>query len=115
MTAPKPLALDGKTFAIGVLTVTATVLFVGVLFLITRPAYGFGLSDCAGDYKMLTQQISRSKELVVVLDAAAKRAVLYDFDYSNKRLEIAKVIPLDEAPKAPPEGDDGQRARPRRR
>jgi hypothetical protein len=106
--------LDGKTFAIGVLAVTATVLFVGLMLLMTRPAQAIGLSDKAGDYKMLTQQVSRSKEVVVVLDSAAKRAILYDFDYSNKRLEIAEYIPLDEAPTPPPEAEVQQPQRRRR-
>lgn len=106
MPAAATRTLDGKIFAIGVLAVTATVLFVGLMMLITRPAYAIGLSDQAGDYKMLTQQVSRSKELVVVLDSAAKQAILYDFDYSNKRLEIAEYIPLDNAPKPPPEEEN---------
>lgn len=96
--------VDMKTYAIGVLTVTAVILFVGFVLVSQQPAQAFSSMDHAGDYKMLTQHISSTKELLIIVDGAAKQALIYDFDYSNKRLEIATAIPLDEMPKpAPPE------------
>ncbi len=94
-----PNTVDGRTFAIGVLAVTACVLFVGFMLTAMQPAQATGQIDRGGDYKMLTQQISRSREALIVVDSAAKRAVIYDFDYGNKQLQIAATIPLDELPK----------------
>ena len=84
----QPGSLDGKTFAIGVLSITACILLVGFVLLATspQPAYGRGQSDRSGDYIMLTQQLSSSTEGIVIIDAAAKQLIMYEFDYNNRRL-----------------------------
>lgn len=92
-------AIDGQTFAIGVLSVTACVLFVGLLFVSQQPALGFGMNDRGGDYIMLTQIVSSSAETVDVIDAAAKQMIIYQFSYNNKELEILRQVPLDQLPK----------------
>lgn len=87
--------LDGKSLAIGVLAITACVLFVGfVLVLNTPAAYGIGQLDRGGDYVMLTQQISTSNEGIVVVDAGSNRMVLYGFDFNQKRLTLADGFDL---------------------
>ena len=48
------------------------------------------MNESAGDYKLLTQQLTGSQEAVVVVDAAAQRVILYGFDYSRRQL-----LPLD--------------------
>jgi hypothetical protein len=108
---------DQKTFAIGVLTVTACVLFVGFLLVSQRPAQAYAMLDKGGDYKMLTMQVSRSQELVVVTDAAAQKTILYRFDFSNKRLEIFAGIPLDQmrSTSSPQPNNQGNRPQGRRR
>lgn len=105
MSATTQITVDGKTFTSGILAITAAVLFVGLMLVMQQPVQATGQSDRAGDYKMLTQQITRSKELVVVLDGAAKRAIIYDFDMLNRRMSIAQVMPLDRLPKPPAEDD----------
>ena len=55
-------SFDTKTFAIGVLSVTACVLFVGFLLIAQQPALASGLNDRGGDYIMLTQQLSTTTE-----------------------------------------------------
>lgn len=94
--------LDAKTFAIGILSVTACVLFVGLVLFIQTPAQAIGMNDRGGDYIMLTQQISNTAEAIVVIDAAAKRMILYGFDYNNKQLDIIRQVWLDQLPKPPP-------------
>lgn len=80
--------MDGRLFAIGVLSVTACVLFVGFLLLsmTPSPAYGIGQNDRGGDYIMLTQQLSTSTEGIVVVDAAVKRMTIYNYDYNKKTI-----------------------------
>lgn len=103
--------IDSRTFAIGVLTVTACVLFVGFLLVSTQPAQATGQSDRSGDYKILTMQVTRSNEQVVIVDAAAKRAILYEFNYAAKQLNIAAIIPFENLAK-PSATDTGNGSRP---
>lgn len=102
MRPASPTTIDGKTFGIGVLSVTACILFVGLMLLLTqpaRPAHAIGMNDRGGDYIMLTQQLSNSSEGIVVIDAAAKRMIVYAFDYNNRVLEIVQRVPLHRLPK----------------
>jgi len=99
MSDTRETSLDGKTFAIGVLSVTACILFVGLMLINTQPAQAFGQSDKAGDYKMLTMQLGSSRECIVVVDAAAKQAIIYGFNNSQDRLDILSMIPMDQMPK----------------
>jgi hypothetical protein len=95
-------AIDTRTLALGVLSITACVLFVGLMLVSQQPAYGTGMNDRGGDYIMVTQQISSSSEAVVVIDAAAQMMIVYTFDYNNKRLEILERISLSQMPKRNP-------------
>jgi uncharacterized membrane protein len=93
--------IDSKALAIGVLSITACILFVGLLMLTMQPqpAYGIGQIDRGGDYIMLTQQLSSSQEGVVIIDAASRQMTLYALDGSNKQLQILQSnIPLDQLP-----------------
>jgi hypothetical protein len=91
--------LDAKLFAIGVLSITAGVLFVGLMLMSQQPAYAIGMNDRSGDYILATQQLSTTSEGVVVVDSAAKRAIIYEFDYNNKAFNILRQIALDQLPK----------------
>ena len=88
--------IDGRTFAIGVLSVTACILFVGLLLITMTPksAYAFGQNDRSGDYIMLTQQLTNSQEGVVIIDAASRQMMLYAFNGSNKQLQVLQG-PID--------------------
>ena len=102
MNTTSPTTIDGQTFGIGVLSVTACVLLVGLLLVSMQaptPAYGIGTSDRGGDYIMITQQVSNTTEGVVVIDAAAKQLIVYAFDYNSKSLEILEQVSLDLLPK----------------
>ena len=91
--------LDARLFAIGVLSITAGVLFVGLMLVMQQPAYAIGMNDRSGDYILATQQLSTTSEGIVVVDAAAKRVIIYEFDYNNKVLNILRQIALDQLPK----------------
>jgi len=93
--------IDGKTFAIGVLSITACMLFVGLLLVTMQPAYGIGQIDRGGDYIMLTQQLTNSQEGVIIIDAASRQMSLYALNGSNKQLQVLQQnIPLDQLPGA---------------
>lgn len=107
--------IDGKTLGIGVLSVTAAILFVGLMLVSNQPprqAQAIGMNDRAGDYIMLTQQLSTTTEAVVVIDAAAKQMIAYEFDYNNKVLEILQRVNLADMPKpGRANNNDGRRRR----
>lgn len=81
-------SLDGKALAIGVLSITACILFVGLLLITMQPAYGIGQNDRGGDYIMLTQQLTNSQEGVVIIDAATRQLTLYALNGSNRQLQV---------------------------
>ncbi len=111
--AHAPGGLDGKAFAIGTLSVTACILFVGLTLVLMRPALATGQADKGGDYKMLTCRVSNNVELLVVTDSAAKKTLFYEFDVSNKQLRMVTGIPLDQLPKPNAEQPEpGNRRRP---
>jgi hypothetical protein len=109
--------VDNQTFAIGVLSVTACMLFVGIILLMQRPAAATSMNDRAGDYMMATQQYTTSAEAIVVIDAAAKQMNVYEYDYGARSLELLSRVPLDQMPKPgdrdkTPDQKPGQRRRP---
>ena len=79
---------DTHNLAIGILSITACILFIGFLLVttLTSPARAIGMNDRGGDYLMLTQQLTSSAEGIVVIDAASQRMIVYSYDYSRKQL-----------------------------
>ncbi len=97
MSSQTTTTVDGKLFAIGILSVTACILFVGFLLLSMTPtsALAQGQIDRGGDYIMLTQQISQSVEGIIIIDAASKRLVIYEFDINRKSIVAKAPLRLD--------------------
>ena len=75
--------MDHKHFAIGVLSVTATILFVGLVLvssMSSSPVYGNAQNGRGGDYIVATGQLDDSVELLYVLDSAVPALAIYHFD-----------------------------------
>jgi hypothetical protein len=79
--------LDARTFVIAVLGVTACVLFVGLILVSQPAAYATSMIDRGGDYIMLTQRLSNSRDGVVIIDD------------NNRTLDILRRVYLDQLPK----------------
>jgi len=91
--------MDSKNLAIGVLTVTATILFVGLVIVNSidaPPAYGFGQAMQGGDYLVVTGQQRSERELLYVIDAGGRteRLAAYVFDRDRGQLVMASP-PID--------------------
>ena len=89
--------MNNQNFAIGVLTVTATILLVGLVLMGTisqQQAQAFSQIDRGGDYILLTSQWRAEHELLWVLDARAKVLGMYHFEPRRSRLELIDVISL---------------------
>jgi hypothetical protein len=81
-----------ENLAIGVLSITATVLLVGVILAFSggeNQALAFsGGNDRGGDYVMATGQFSSSTDLVFLTDAAAGRLNVYGYDRTQRELKL---------------------------
>ena len=79
---------DSKNLSIGVLSITATVLLVGVILATLggpEPALAIGQTDRGGDYIMVTGQFTQNSELVYVTDAATRRLNVYGYDTTRRQ------------------------------
>jgi len=104
--------MDTKNFAIGILSVTAVVLFVGLVLIGYVPeAQGFAQSMSGGDYLVATGQLDRSTELIYIVDAAANRMIGYVFNNNTRRLERVDTVDLDKILQKAPVKDKGRRRR----
>ena len=105
--------MNTQHFAIGVLTITAAVLLVGLLMLNQVPqAQAIGQTGAGGDYLVATGQLRGSTEAVYVLDSEVNRIVAYVLDPQAERLVRLDGIDLNELPsKSPPGRDRTQRGR----
>lgn len=94
MNSSKPetqaVGLDGKTFSIGILSITACVMFVGLLLAPgnTKPAYAEGQTTRSGDFHMTTFRVADSRESIVITDAAARKVLLYAWDGGDRELVL---------------------------
>ena len=80
---------DNQNLTIGILSVTATILFVGVVFVTMlgqNTALAIGQTDRGGDYIVVTGQFTQNSELVYVTDAAAKRLNSYAYDATQRQV-----------------------------
>ncbi|HVP11881.1 MAG TPA: hypothetical protein VMV94_11935 [Phycisphaerae bacterium] len=81
-----------ENLAIGVLSITATILLVGVILALSgsqNQALAFsGGNDRGGDYVMATGQFSSSTDLVFLTDAAANRLNIYGYDRTQRELRL---------------------------
>lgn len=110
--------MSGKDFTIGVLSVTAVILFTGLLIVGSvspRPAMGFGQTAQAGDYIVTTSQLDEHTELVYVLNTEANRMIVYGLNPELNQIEVVAQIPLQQllrqGPAAPRREREPQRAR----
>ena len=88
---------DGRSLAIGILSVTGMILLVAVIFATVggqNPARAIGQLDRGGDYIMVTGQFTDNTELVYVTDAAAQRMNAYSFETSTRQFVLWDAINL---------------------
>ncbi len=91
--------MDKKDFAIGVLTVTATILLTTVLMLsIVTPgdARAFAQLDKGRGYTMFTGQVSDAIEQIYVINQQARLMNVYMYDINTNLLQPVQQIPLPE-------------------
>lgn len=88
---------NNQNLAIGVLTVTAVILFVGTILSTAggrSDAMAFGQLDRGGDYILLTGQFTENRELLYVTDAAAQRLNVYSYETSTRQFVLWDTVNL---------------------
>jgi hypothetical protein len=87
---------DKPNLTIGVLSITAVVLLVGVFITLGQQnsAMAIGQLDRGGDYILVTGQFTDTTELVYVTDAAAQRMNIYSDDQSTRQFDLWDTIDL---------------------
>ncbi len=88
---------DRRNLTIGVLTITATILFVGVVLSTMggrNDAMAIGQIDRGGDYIVVTGQFTENQEQVYVTDAAAQRMNIYSYDTRTRQFTLWDTIDL---------------------
>ncbi len=91
--------MDNKNFAIGILSTTATILFVGLVVIHTRPApvLADGMTTRGGDYDMTVGAIDRrDEELVYVINAPQQRMIAYRFNPNTNQIDVYQGVDLAE-------------------
>jgi hypothetical protein len=78
--------VDNKNLTIGVLSITAVILAVGLIIIHAQPrlamaAAGPGVQ--AGDYVLATGEFRTDEHLLYVTDSVAQRMIVYRLDYRN--------------------------------
>lgn len=86
--------MNKQTFTIGVLSITATVLLVGILVVLSipRPAHAIGELDRGGDYVMVTSQFMSNWEVVFITDAAVGRMGAYFYNINTKTVQLIDMV-----------------------
>src|SRR5260221_14390533 len=87
---------EKSNLTIGVLSITAVVLLVGVFITLSQQnsAMAIGQLDRGGDYILVTGQFTDTTELVYVTDAAAQRMNIYSYDQSTRQFDLWDNIDL---------------------
>ena len=96
--------MDARNLTIAVLTLTAAILFVGLVLVNAFPqsAMAYGQGDRAGDYVVATGQLQNSTELVYITDAAIGRLNVYLLDISKQyQLRLVDTFDLATRLRAP--------------
>ena len=88
---------DSRNLSIGVLATTATILFVGLMVIQSRPepAWADGMTIVGGDYSVAVGGVNQvDEEYVYVLDGPAQKMIEYRFDAAREQIEIVAGVDL---------------------
>lgn len=119
MTFRSEQTVDRRTLAVGVLSVTAVILLVGIVIVQMFPATvrADGMSISGGDYIMTVGAlVDTDEEYIYVIDVPSSKLAVYRFDVTRHRIQIIQGIELsrlrtptgDAIPIADEDEDDAQ-------
>lgn len=115
--------MDSKTFAVGVLSITAVILLAALVMIHAFPApviASGGMTVSAGEYVVTVGKDAGDQEFIYIIDSVSDRLIVYRFDNSRKQIVLAQGIELaelrgpDKTPRGTKQGSKrgGYRGRP---
>lgn len=84
--------MQQKQFAIGILSLTAVILFVANLLVPQRATAAFSMKD--RDYSAVTAAIQANDEGIYILDNRTGMMALFSYDPNRKGLDVRDVRPV---------------------
>lgn len=90
-------SLNGKDLTIGILSVTAVVLFTALVIvnsLSPRPALASGQGGTVGDYVVSTARLDNLTELLFVVDTVAQEMNMYGFVPARGAIDLVQKFDL---------------------
>jgi len=89
--------MNTKDLAIGILSVTAVILFSALIIVqnVAPPAaLAYGETSSSGDFIVTTAQLDDTAELVFILEAAQQKMNVYGFNVPAGQIELVQQIDL---------------------
>jgi hypothetical protein len=82
---------NAKNISIGVLTITAVILLVGIILVgstATKPAYAGNVSSYGGDFTVTIGRVTRDAELIYLVDNTTERLLVYGLNRKTGKSAI---------------------------
>lgn len=82
--------MQSRNLAIGVLSITAVILFVGLIIVSVMPrtAVASDVSSYGGDFTITVGRVTRDTEVLYVLDNVTQRLLVYGISRKNGAVDI---------------------------
>ena len=94
---------DPKNLAIGVLSTTASVLFVGLILLQSQSqsVQAEGMTTSGGNYILTVGRLNNGdEEVLYLIDSGSDKLIAYRFDAVRRQIEVVQGIDLGEVRRA---------------
>ena len=88
--------MDKKSFAIGILSVTAVILFVALLLTQawTPTALAGEVSSASGDFTISVGRVTRDTELLYIVDNTTQRMCIYGLNRRTAKVALLQKMPI---------------------
>lgn len=84
--------MDKKSFTIGVLSLTAVLLFVAILIMPPRASANFAVKD--RDYQAVTAAINANDEALYILDNRSGQMACFSYNPAQRGLVLRDLKPI---------------------
>ncbi|HNO79785.1 MAG TPA: hypothetical protein PKN33_17190 [Phycisphaerae bacterium] len=85
------MSTNAKNISIGVLSITAVILFVGIILVSSpaaQPAYAGNVSSYGGDFTVTIGRVTRDAELIYLVDNTTERLIVYGLQRKTGKCAI---------------------------
>ncbi len=87
--------MNKKSYTVGILSLTAAILFVANLIVPARVQGGFVMKD--RDYQMITARQQAGDEAVYILDGRTGAMAVFSYDPGRRSLVLRAIKPVQDA------------------